>query len=51
MDRRYNQYDPFIMAHYVKQLYYVTYPLIKQSKQGWSIVLDDLMKDVSYQDD
>ncbi|CAK8569514.1 unnamed protein product [Lathyrus sativus] len=28
MDRRYKEYDPFIMSHIVKQVYYVPYPSI-----------------------
>lgn len=35
MDKRYNAFDPFIMAHNVKQVYYVPYPSFQQRKRGW----------------
>ena len=61
MDRRYKEYDPFIMSHIVRQVYYVPYPSIVPRKRGWSVVIktkplshidtDDLVEDVAYQVD
>ncbi|CAK8567045.1 unnamed protein product [Lathyrus sativus] len=60
MGRRYKEYDPFIMLHIVKQVYYVPYPSIQSRKRGWYVVIktkplghietDDLVKDVAYQE-
>ncbi|CAK8530727.1 unnamed protein product [Lathyrus sativus] len=59
MDQRYKEYDPFIMSHIVKQVYYVPYPSIVPHKRGWSVVIKtkplghietgDLVEDVAYQ--
>ncbi|KAK2450060.1 zinc finger protein [Trifolium repens] len=35
MNRRYQLFDPFAMAHNVRQVYYVPYPSIKVDKRGW----------------
>ena len=35
MDKMYNAFDPFIMAHNVQQVYYVPYPSFQQRKRGW----------------
>ena len=61
MDRKYKEYDPFIMAHNVRQVYYVPYPSITPRKRGWCVVIktnpmghietDEVMEDVAYQDD
>lgn len=61
MDRRYKKYDPFIMSHIVRQVYYVPYPSIVTHKRGWCFVnktkpldhieIDDLVEDVAYQVD
>ena len=61
MDRRYNEYDPFIMSHIVRQVYYIPYPSIVPRKRGWSVVIKtkplghidtgDLVEDVAYQVD
>ncbi|CAK8572175.1 unnamed protein product [Lathyrus sativus] len=60
MYRRYKEYDPFIMPHIVKQVYYVPYLSIQPCKRGWCVVIetkplghieiDDLVEDVAYQD-
>ena len=61
MDRRYKEYDPFIMSHIVRQVYYVPYPSIVPRKRGWCVVIKtkplghietgDLVEDVAYQVD
>ncbi|CAK8570327.1 unnamed protein product [Lathyrus sativus] len=61
MNIRYKEYDPFIMSHIVKQVYYVLYPSIQSRKRGWCVVIktkpldhieiDDLVEDAAYQDD
>ncbi|CAL5213134.1 unnamed protein product [Lathyrus oleraceus] len=61
MDRRYKEYDPFIMSHIVRQVYYVPHPSIVSRKQGWCVVIKtkpfghietgDLVEDVAYQVD
>ncbi|CAK8562688.1 unnamed protein product [Lathyrus sativus] len=61
MDRGYKEHDPFIMSHIVKQVYYVPYLSNQPRKCGWCVVIkikplghiepDDLVKDVTYQDD
>jgi hypothetical protein len=35
MNRRYQLFDPFAMAHNVRQVYYVPYPSIRVEKRGW----------------
>jgi hypothetical protein len=35
MNMRYQLFDPFAMAHNVRQDYYVPYPSIKVDKRGW----------------
>lgn len=39
IDRKYKEYDPFIMAHNVRQVYYMPYPSIQPSKRGWYVVI------------
>ena len=61
MERKYKEYDPFIMSHIVKQVYYVPYPSIQPRKRVWCVVIktkplghietDDLVEDAAYQDD
>lgn len=62
MDRRYNAFDPFILASKVTQVYYVPYPSHHRRKQGWcaaiktkprgQIETDDIIPniEVAYQD-
>jgi hypothetical protein len=35
IDRRYNSFDPFILASKCSQVYYVPYPSHHRAKQGW----------------
>ncbi|GAU50134.1 hypothetical protein TSUD_408660 [Trifolium subterraneum] len=35
MDRRYNSFDPFILASKCSQVYYVPYPSHHRAKRGW----------------
>ena len=35
MNRRYGLYDPFTMAHNVRQIHYIPYPSTKTDKRGW----------------
>ncbi|CAJ2639558.1 unnamed protein product [Trifolium pratense] len=59
MNRRYQLYDPFVMAHNVRQVYYVPYPSTNADKQGWcsaitikprgQIEKDEIEKDEAYQ--
>ena len=35
IDRRYNSFDPFILASKCSQVYYVSYPSHHRAKQGW----------------
>ncbi|XP_045824924.1 uncharacterized protein LOC123917287 [Trifolium pratense] len=61
MNRRYQLYDPFVMAHKVRQVYYVPYPSTKADKQGWCAAItirptstgqiekDGIEKDEAYQ--
>ena len=61
MNRRYKEYDPFIMSHIVRQVYYVPYPSFVIRKRGWCVVIKtkplghietgDLVEDVAYQVD
>ena len=61
MDRKYKEYDPFIMAHNVRQVYYVPYPSIQPRKRGWYVAIKynpighietgDVIEDVAFQDD
>jgi hypothetical protein len=62
MDRRYKKFDPFIMAHNVRQVYYVPYPSTQPRKRGWSVAIttkprgrienDEIVDDeVAYQND
>jgi hypothetical protein len=37
--KKYNVYDPFIMAHNVRQVYYVPYPPTQPRKRGWSVAI------------
>ncbi|CAK8534719.1 unnamed protein product [Lathyrus sativus] len=62
MDTKYKEYNPFIMAHNVRQVYYIPYLSIQPSKRGWCVLIksnpvgyikfDGVMEDgVAYQDD
>ncbi|CAL5188618.1 unnamed protein product [Lathyrus oleraceus] len=61
MDRRYKEYDHFIMSHIVRKVYYVLYPSIVPRKRGWCVVIktkplshietNDLVEDIAYQVD
>lgn len=35
MSKKYPRFDPFALAHNVRQVYYVPYPSTVRSKQGW----------------
>ena len=62
MDRRYNAFDPFILASKVTQVYYVPYPSHHRRKHGWCVAIktkprgqietDDIIPniEVAYQD-
>lgn len=39
MSRRYHMFDPFIMAHNVRQVYYVPYPATQTEKRGWCVAI------------
>lgn len=39
MDRRYQQFDPFIIAQNAKQVYYVPYPAMRTDKRGWCVAV------------
>jgi len=39
MSRKYSLYDPFAMAHNVKQVHYVPYPSAKIDKRGWCVAI------------
>ena len=59
MDARYEQFDPFIIVHNVRQVYYVPYPTTWKDKHDWCVAIktkqmyhiepDDMEDDVSYQ--
>ena len=59
MDKRYNRFDPFIIAHNVRQVYYVPYPPTRRDKRGWCVAIktkprgsiesDNVADDVPYQ--
>jgi len=59
MDKRYNLFDPFISAHNVRQVYYVSYPATRRVKRGWCVAIkmksrgyiesDNLKDDLPYQ--
>ncbi len=61
MSRRYQMFDPFIMAQHVRQVYYVPYPSTRRDKQGWCVAIktkprgrieaDDPQEEVAYQVD
>ncbi|XP_029126265.1 uncharacterized protein LOC109793794 isoform X1 [Cajanus cajan] len=61
MDRRYQLFDPFIIAHNVRQVYYVPYPATRRDKRGWCVAIktkprgriesNDIEHDVPYQVD
>ena len=56
---RYGPYDPFILPHKVKQVYYVTYPNICKNLRGWCVPIktkprahvqvDNINDELSYQ--
>lgn len=37
--RRYGAFDPFVMAHNVRQVYYVPYPSKMITKRGWCVAI------------
>ena len=39
MDKRYNLVDAFIIAHNVRQVHYVSYPVIRRDKHGWCVAI------------
>jgi hypothetical protein len=39
MNRKYPLYDPFAMAHNVRQVHYVPYPSTKTDKRGWCVAI------------
>ena len=59
MDKRYNLFEPFINAHNVRQVYYVSYLTIRRDKCGWCVAIkmksrgyiesDNVQHDVLYQ--
>jgi len=59
MDKRYNLFDPFISAHNVRQVHYVSYLAIRRDKHGWCVAIktrpngyiesDNVQENVSYQ--
>jgi len=61
MDKRYVPYDPFIIDHNVRQVYYVSYPPSRIDKRGWCAVIKtkprgrieatDVDDDMPYQED
>lgn len=36
--RKYQVYDPFVLAHQVEQVYYAPYPNMKRDRDQWSVV-------------
>ena len=61
MEKRYLPFDPFILAHNVRQVYYVPYPSSRKDKKGWCVAIKtkprghieslDMEDDVPYQID
>jgi len=59
MDKRYTLFDPFIIAHNERKVYYVSYPTIRRDKRGWCVAIktkprgymksDNVKDDVPYQ--
>ena len=39
MDKRYTLFDPFIIAHNERKVYYVSYPTIRRDKRGWCVAI------------
>jgi len=39
VDRRYVSFDPFIITHNVRQVYYVPYPTSHTYKHGWCVAI------------
>jgi len=39
MEKRYLPFDPFILAHNVRQVYYVPYPSSRKDKKGWCVAI------------
>jgi hypothetical protein len=39
MNRHYPLFDPFAMAHNVRQVHYVPYPSTKKDKRGWCVAI------------
>ena len=61
LEKRYLPFDPFILAHNVRQVYYVSYPSSRKDKKGWCVAIKtkprgciesiDMEDDVLYQID
>jgi hypothetical protein len=61
MNKKYDRYDPFIIAQKVRQVYYVPYPEMRIDKRGWCAVIKtkprgrvevtDIDEDTPYQDE
>jgi len=59
MDKRYNLFNPFISAHNVRKVYYVSYPTTRKDKRGWCVAIkrkpkgyiesNNVQNDVPYQ--
>jgi hypothetical protein len=37
--RRYARYDPFIITHQARQVYYVDFPAIRRDLRGWCVAI------------
>jgi hypothetical protein len=61
MNRKYDLYDPFIIAQKARQVYYVPYPEMRRDKRGWCAVIktkprgrvevDDIDEIIPYQNE
>ncbi|XP_045791903.1 uncharacterized protein LOC123886649 [Trifolium pratense] len=61
MNRKYDLYDPFIIAQKARQVYYVPYPEMRRDKCGWCAVIqtkprgrvevDDVDENIPYQNE
>jgi hypothetical protein len=61
MDKRYRPYDPFIIAHKARQVYYVPYPEMCRDMRGWCaaittkprghVEIDNIEDEMAYQSD
>lgn len=39
MNKMYQMFDLFVITQNVRQIYYVSYPLIRPSKRGWCVAI------------